>query len=332
MKILFTEPPVENVDDKGLEILKELGAVEVASDTREETLRRTISDADALIVRLVKVTSSIIEGAPKLKIIGRTGAGVDNIDVEAATRNGILVTNVPAINADSVAEHTFGLIIALSRGVLRFDSEVKRGNWRARDDLISLNVELYGKTLGIIGLGAIGRRVAKIGRAFGMRIITFDPYVSNEALQETAAENVNLERLLSESDVITIHVTRTKETYHMIANQQFRLMKESALLINCSRGDVIDEKSLVDTLRENKIRGVGLDVFESEPLSLQSPLLKFANVIITPHVAGFTKEAREKTIMILAEDVARALNGQRPINLVNKEVVPRVFKNSPMLK
>jgi D-3-phosphoglycerate dehydrogenase len=189
--------------------------------------------------------------------------------------------------------------------------------------MIPLNSELRGKTLGIVGFGVIGRRVAKLSNAFGMKILTYDPYISSEVLHELAAESVSLERLLKESDVITIHVARTKETFHMISENEFRMMKKSAILVNCSRGDIVDEESLLSALGENSISGAGLDVLETEPPSLGSSLFKFPNLIITPHVAGFTKEVRQNSMVALAQDIDRALKGQMPINLVNKEILDR---------
>jgi D-3-phosphoglycerate dehydrogenase len=326
MKILLTEPLIEEVDKEGLEILANLGNVEVAPDTREQTLQQVIREADILVTRLAKVSANVIESASKLKIIGRTGVGVDNIDVEAATRRCIYVLNVPALNADSVAEHTFGLILSLSRCILRFDSEVRRGNWRSKNQLTSINNELHGKTLGIVGLGAIGQKVAKLGNAFGMKNLAYDPYVSTHIFEKVHAESVEMNRLLSESDIITIHTASTKETYHMISSDAFQLMKKTALLINCSRGGVVDEKALRKALEERRIAGAGLDVLESEPPPSESPLFKLDNVIITPHVAGLTKEARSKTLVVLAQDIARAATGQTPVNLVNKEDLQKARK------
>jgi len=319
MKILLTEQMIDPVDEEGLRILRNIGEVKLASSTKEEVLMDEVRDADALLVRFAKVTRNVIEKAEKLKVIGRPGTGVDNIDVQAATENGIMVVNVPALNADAVAEYTFGLILALTKNIVKADVSLRKGNWQIRNRIAVFNTQLSGKKLGIIGLGAIGTRVARTAKAFKMEILAYSPHVSTDKAREIGAKSVDLDSLLRNSDIITIHTALRKETCHMIGEEELKLMKKSVFLINCARGEIIDEKALITALKEERLAGAALDVFEQEPLDYNSPLIKLQNTVITPHIAGFTKEVRTRTVVTLAEDLTRALRGELPKNLVNRE-------------
>jgi len=320
MKILFVEPPIEATDREGIQILRAVGEIKVASDTSEESLIGEAEDADALIVRSAKITRRIIEGARKLRAIASLRVGVDNIDVKAATERGVFVINPPGANADSVADHTFALILVLARNLLRLDSELRCGNWSVRDMMLPYNIELQGKTLGVIGFGAIGRRVSTRAKAFQMKIVAYDPYIPKERFDAEDVEMVDLETLLSRSDVVTIHIPLTEETYHMISEKELRLMKRTAFLINTSRGGIVDDETLVRALQEGWIAGAGLDVFEREPIPLGSPLLELRNVVVTPHSAALAREARARTMVTLAQDIVRTLSGEAPQNLVNRDV------------
>ena len=320
-RILLSEPLPVSSSKPALEILTALGDVTVASATSEEVLASEISEADALIVRLARVTKPIIQNARRLRVIGRTGVGVDNVDVKAATERRILVVNVPAVNTISVAEHAFSLILALCRRIKDADQSLRSKGWNERERLASEIIDLAGKTLGIIGLGSIGREVVKRAKAFDMQVIAYDPYVTPETAKMIGVELSNLETLLTKSDVVTIHAALSKETHHLINERRIRLMKKSAYLVNCARGPIVDEEALARALRERWIAGAGCDVFDQEPVTRENPLLEFPQTIVSPHIAGFTREIMEKTLITLAQDITRAIKGEKPINLVNPEAL-----------
>jgi D-3-phosphoglycerate dehydrogenase len=321
MKILLTEPLIEPVDNAGLDILRKVGTVNIASGTSEEDLIKEAKDADAIVVRLAKITARIIENADKLKVIARTGVGVDNIDVMAATKKRIMVVNLPVMNTDSVAEHVLCLILASAKNLLEFDREVRKGNWGIRDKLLPNNIDLTGKTLGIVGLGTIGIAVARKAKGLNMRIMYQSRRRKADVEKELGMEYADLQTLSKEADFITVHVALAKETERMFGEKEFKAMKKTAYFINTSRGGVVDQRALYAALESGRIAGVALDVFEEEPIKATDPILKLQNLIVTPHVAGHTKDSRIKMIVTLAEDVVRALNGKTPINLVNKDVL-----------
>jgi D-3-phosphoglycerate dehydrogenase len=321
MKILLTEPLIEPVDNAGLDILRKVGTVNIASGTSEENLIKEAQDADAIVVRLAKITAKVFENADKLKVIARTGVGVDNIDVVAATKKRIMVVNLPVMNTDSVAEHVLCLILALAKNLIKFDTEVRKGNWGIRDKILPNNVDLTGKTLGIVGLGTIGIAVARKAKGFNMRIMYQSRRRKTDVENELGMEYTDLQTLLKEADFITVHVALAKETERMFGEKEFKAMKKTAYFINTSRGGVVDQKALYTTLENGRIGGAALDVFEEEPIKATDPILRLENVIVTPHVAGHTKDSRIKMIVTLAEDVVRALNGRTPVNLVNKDLL-----------
>lgn len=253
-----------------------------------------------------------------LKVIARHGVGLDNVDVEAATRLKVPVLYTPHANARAVAEHTFALILASSRRIPTAVDYARRGMWREKFRLVGF--ELKNKKLGIVGFGAIGRIVASIALGFEMKILVYDPYVDPSEVKKRSGRPVNLETLLRESDVVTVHVPLTTETYHMIGEKELRLMKPTAILVNTSRGAVVDEKALVKALREGWIAGAALDVFEEEPIRLDNPLLSMDNVVATPHIAYLTLESVRRMDMMLVEDIERILAGRKPVRAANPQV------------
>ncbi|MEK6714730.1 MAG: phosphoglycerate dehydrogenase [Candidatus Omnitrophota bacterium] len=312
MKILVSDP----LSEEGLKILKSVKEfqVEVKLELKPETLKGIIKDYDALIVRsATKVTADIINAADKLKIIGRAGVGLDNVDLKAATQKGIIVMNTPGGNTISTCEHTMSMLLALSRNIPQADVSTKSGEWKRSK---FMGVEVYNKILGIVGLGRIGTEVAKRALSFGMKIIAYDPYLSREKAEELGIELVELKDLFRRADYITVHTPLSDETNHMISDAEFALMKDGVRIINCARGGIIDEAALARALENKKVIGAALDVFENEPLK-DSPLLKFSNIVITPHLGASTEEAQVNVAVEIAEVVRDALLGGGIRNAAN---------------
>lgn len=278
-------------------------------------LKSIIKDYDAIIVRSgTQVTSDILENAGKLKVIGRAGVGLDNVDLDAATRKGIVAMNTPAGNTTSTAEHTMSMIMALSRNIAQAVASVKSCKWeRAKFN----GVELYGKTLGIIGLGRIGSTVAKMAQGFGMTTIGYDPFLSAEIAAKNGIKLVELEYIYKTADYITVHIPKTDETTNMIGAKQIALMKPAVRLINCARGGIIDEKALVQALKDKRIAGAALDVYEVEPPDFSSELFKLDNCITTPHLGASTSEAQVNVAIEIAQAVRDALLGRGIRNAAN---------------
>ena len=306
-----------------LEKEKEL-KVDVNTGLTPDALKKVIKDYDALVVRSgTKVTKDIIAAADRLKIIGRAGVGLDNVDVDAASKKGIIVVNTPGGNTISTAEHTFSMMLALSRSIPQADASTKRGEWERKK---FMGVELCGKVLGIIGLGRIGTEVAKRALTFGMRVIAYDPYLSFEKAKELGIESVDLKNLFKSSDYITVHTPLTDETAHIISNKEFDIMKKGVRVINCARGGIIDEKALVKAIESGKVAGAALDVYEEEPPK-NSKLLKLDNVVLTPHLGASTEEAQVNVAIDIANTVRDMLLGCGVRNAVNMPCVdPEVFK------
>ncbi len=285
MKVIVAD----KISERGVELLRQAGWNIVL--TTKDTLNAEIADADALIVRsATKVTAELLDKAPKLRAVGRAGVGVDNIDLDAATTRGVLVMSTPGGNAISVAEHTFALLLALARQVPRLDKAMHEGKWEKSS---AAGTEVRGKTLGLIGLGRIGSEVALRADAFDMRVLGYDPYISEAAAREAQVELVPLEKLLAESDFVSLHTALSPATQNLINAATLAQMKKGARIINAARGELIDEAALADALKSGKLAGAALDVFVQEPPK-DSPLLGMANVIATPHVAGSTAEAQEE--------------------------------------
>jgi D-3-phosphoglycerate dehydrogenase len=313
MKILVSDP----LSEEGLKILKDAKEfqVDVKTDLKPEQLKEIIKDYDALIVRsATKVTKDIISAATKLKVIGRAGVGLDNVDLEAATQKGIIAMNTPAGNTISTAEHTMSVILALSRNIPQANSSMKSGEWKRSK---FMGVELYHKILGIIGLGRIGSEVAKRALSFGMKVLAYDPFLSREISESIGVEVVELKDLLTRSDYITVHVPLTEETRHIISNKEFAIMKKGVRVINCARGGIIDEAALANAIKEGRVAGAGIDVFEKEPPSPDNELLKLDNVITTPHLGASTEEAQVNVAIEVAEIVRDALLGKGIRNAAN---------------
>jgi D-3-phosphoglycerate dehydrogenase / 2-oxoglutarate reductase len=313
----------DQINEKGIDELVDVAEVVTNFTISKEELINDIKDFDAIIVRSrTKVTREVIEAAKKLKIIARAGVGVDNVDVQAATERGVMVINAPESTSITVAEHTMGLILALSRKIAIADSSVKEGKWEKSR---FMGVELNGKTLGVIGMGRIGSQVVTRSKAFGMDTLVYDPYITEKSASELGVTVVDLETLIKESDVMTIHVPLTPETKYLIAKPQFEMMKENAFIVNCARGGIINEEDLHEALSTNKIRGAGLDVFEHEPPK-NSPLFQLDNVVLTPHIAASTSEAQRDAAIIVANEIKKVFKGQSPKNVINMPVLdPETF-------
>ena len=286
MKVIVAD----KISERGVQLLKEQAGWNVVLSTKE-TLNAEIADADALIVRsATKVTADLLDKAPKLRAVGRAGVGVDNIDLEAATKRGVLVMSTPGGNAISVAEHTFALLLALARQIPRLDKAIHEGRWEKSS---AAGTEVRGKTLGLIGLGRIGSEVAVRAEAFDMRVLAYDPYISEAAAREVSVELVPLEKLLAESDFVSLHTALSPATQNLINAGSIEKMKTGARLINAARGELINEVALAEALKNGKLAGAALDVFVDEPPK-NSTLVGLPNVIATPHVAGSTTEAQEE--------------------------------------
>lgn len=311
MKILITD----EVAEEAMNLLREKHEV-VFKELRGEELAREIGEYDALMVRsATKVTRDIIERAEKLKVIGRAGIGVDNIDVEAASERGIYVVNSPTGSTRSVAELTFALMFALARHIHRADATMRQGIW-AKKKL--KGIELMGKTLGLIGSGNIAREVAKMANCLGMKVLVYSPHCTKEKAERMGAELKSLEDVFKEADFVSLHIPKTEETYHMINERLLSLMKPTAYLINVARGGVVDEEALYRALKEGKIAGAALDVYENEPPE-KSPLFELENVVFTPHIGAATKEGQIRAGVICAEQILKVLDGKEPDYWVNRD-------------
>jgi len=302
--VLVTEP----LSERGLALLREDFQVDVRPEVATDGLRSAIAPYDALIVRSqTRVDASVLEAADNLKVVARAGIGLDNVDVEACTRKGVLVVNAPQSNIVSAAEHTIGLLLAQARNIPAANQTLKGGEW-ARERY--QGVELAGKTLGVVGIGRVGAMVAQRALAFGMRVIAFDPYVSRDRAREMGVELMpTLEALLVQSDFVSIHLPRTPETERLIGERELSLMKEGARIINTARGGILDEDALVKALKDRRVAGAALDVFTDEPITA-SDLFQFEEVVVTPHLGASTVEAQDKAGAAIAEMVRLALRGE----------------------
>lgn len=309
-RVLITEP----LSPEGVALLEQTCQVEVHLNPTTAQLRSLIAGYDALIVRSnTQVTAEVLEGASRLAVVARAGTGVDNIDVDAATRRGILVVNAPTSNTVAVAEHTLGLMLALARHIPQADARLHHGQWEKRQFMGS---ELRDKTLGLVGLGRVGAAVAARARAFEMRIIAHDPFVAPERAQRLGVEMVGLEELLQQADYVSLHVPSTERTRGMIAARELGLMKRSAYLINCARGDLVALDDLAQALCQGRIAGAALDVFPDEP-QVSPTLLACPNLVLTPHLGASTYEAQSGAALQAAQQVVDVLAGRQPRYPVN---------------
>jgi D-3-phosphoglycerate dehydrogenase len=318
-KILMSEPLPHLEED--VKTLSAYADVKVASSYTEAELCKEITDADLLMIVYAKVTSRVIESAPKLRGIVRCGIGLDNIDIKAATARRIPVVNVPDYAIDTVADHAFALLLSLARRITIADKAMKAKNWGPWTSPSEeyLGVDLEGKMLGLVGLGRIGRAMARRAEGFGMNIVAFDPYVQQEQLKGTKIRLRDFEELLMESDFVSLHAALTPETKGIIGEKQLKLMKNTAHIINTSRGPLIDEKALVRALKEKWICGAGLDVYGEEPPGKDNPLLELDTVVATPHIAWYTDEARMRLERIAVDRAIELLQGKIPKSTVNRE-------------
>jgi D-3-phosphoglycerate dehydrogenase len=304
----------------GVDALRKHGLdVDVEGSLDEPGLIARIGEYEGLIVRsATRVTRAVIAAAPRLEVIGRAGAGVDTIDVEAATERGIIVMNTPGGNTTAVAEHTLALLLALARHVPVADATVKAGRWEKNR---LQGIELLGKTLGILGLGRIGGEVARRALGFRMQVLAYDPYLTREAAERLGVDSVELDELLARSDFITIHTPLTGDTRHLIGEAELARMKPGVRLINCARGGIIDEAALARSLETGHVGGAGIDVFEKEPPPADHPLLRFEQVVLTPHLGAATDEAQSAVALAIADQVADVLIRGVVANAVNLPTV-----------
>lgn len=314
-KVLVTA----HISEEGVKKLHEFAKVDIELELSEEDLKKHIPSYDCLIVRSgTKVTKEIIEAGRgkggKLKVIGRAGVGVDNIDVEAATEKGIIIVNAPEANIISAAEHTIAMLFSLSRKIPDANASLKSKKKWEREKY--MGVEINGKILGIIGLGRIGSEVAKRALALGMKVVAYDPCIAEDKAKELGISLLSFEEVLSISDFLSLHTPLTKETYHMIGKKEFEKMKDGIRIINCARGGIIEEDALCDAIKRGKVAGAALDVFENEPPH-GSKLLSIPEIIVTPHLGASTEEAQKAAAVVIAEDVIRALKNEPVKNAVN---------------
>lgn len=292
--------------------LKKLADVEATYTGDQNEVKEKAADVDVIITG-APITADIINAAPKLKMIQTTSVGYERIDVKAATANGVIVCNVVAANANSVAELCFGLILSLARRISAHDRSLRDGGWGRVD--LERQVQIRSTTLGIVGLGSIGSRMAQIGKnGFNLNILACDPYITGDRVEQFGGRLVDLPTVMSESDIITIHTPLNEETRHMIGENELRLMKPTAIFINAARGPVVDEQALIKVLQEGRISGAGLDVFETEPLPKDSPLRQLENVVLVPHI-GSTPGALRHMLEVSVENVLRVAKGQPPLRI-----------------
>jgi len=316
MKVLISD----NLSTRGVEILKKAGLeVEFRSKTSAEEIEKMIGDYDALIIRsATKVTAALLEKAVKLKVVGRAGSGLDNVDIPAANKKGVVVMNTPGGNTVTTAEHTLGMIFACARMIPQAYASMKAGKWEKKK---FEGVELYEKTLGIVGLGAIGGVLANRCTALGMKVLAYDPFISTEKAKQLGIELADLETIWKRADFVTIHTPKTKETANLINKDTIARMKDGVRIINCARGGIVNEQDLFEALKSGKVAGAAFDVFEKEPPE-NHPLLTLDNFIATPHLGASTKEAQENVATAVAEQIVDYLIAGTVRNAVNVPSVP----------
>jgi D-3-phosphoglycerate dehydrogenase / 2-oxoglutarate reductase len=315
VRVLVSDPLAE----EGLEILKKAFEVDVKTDLKEEELCTIIGDYDALLVRSsTEVTAKVIEAGKRLKFIGRAGVGVDNIDMDAATRKGIIVANAPEGNTLAATEHTMAMMLSLARNIPQATASLKKKEWKRSR---FMGVELNEKVLGIVGFGRIGRELAKRAIAMDMKCVAYDPFISKERAAQLGVEMMSVEDLFRIADVITVHTPLIAETKHLVNAKSIATMKDGVRIINCARGGIIDEKALYDAVKSGKVAGAALDVFETEPPT-DSPLLTLDQIIVTPHLGASTAEAQVNVAVSVAKQCIEVLNGGSAKYVVNAPMVP----------
>ncbi|MCX9026464.1 MAG: phosphoglycerate dehydrogenase [Candidatus Methanoperedens sp.] len=314
MKILVSDP----ISDQGIEILKKEFDVDIATGLPPAELIKRIGNYEALIVRSeTQVTKDVINAGKKLKIIGRAGVGVDNIDVNTATEKGIIVVNAPEGNTISAAEHTIAMMMAMSRNIPQANASLKSKKW---DRKKFMGVEVRGKVLGVVGLGRIGAEVSKRAQGMEMKILAYDPFISQERAAELGVELTTVEDIVRRADYITVHTPLTKETKDLISSKEFAIAKKGVRLINCARGGIINEEALAQAVKDGIVSGAAIDVFTKEP-PFENPLLELDRVIMTPHLGASTEEAQINVAVSVAEQIVNALKGLPVKNAINMPYV-----------
>jgi D-3-phosphoglycerate dehydrogenase / 2-oxoglutarate reductase len=314
-------PPGNTLEAERAELDRVDATLEARPCRSEDDLLAAVADADAVLNTVVPITARVVEAMARCRVIVRSGAGVDNVDVAAASRAGIVVANVPDASVEEVSNHALALLLACSRKIVVLDRSLRAGTWSRA--LFPPMGTLHGETLGVVGFGRIARALAAKVQALQMRVLATDPLVPESEIRRAGAEPASLERLLAESDFVSLHAPLSGETRHMIAAEQLRTMKSSAYLINTARGALIDQAALVAALQSEVIAGAALDVFEQEPLAPDDPLLQLPNVVLTPHAAAYSdagiRELRRRT----GEAAADVLRGVQPRGIANPDVTPR---------
>src|SRR4030043_520557 len=322
MRILIADP----VAKEGIEALKAQAEVDVKIGLKPEELKSLIGDYEALIVRSeTKATADIIQAGKKLQVIARAGVGLDNIDVEAATREGVVVVNAPTGNTMAAAEHTIAMMLALARHIPQANAKPKSGAWQRSE---YMGIELRSKTLGIIGLGNVGSEVARRAQAFNMRLVGYDPFVSSDYARNLAVELVTLEQLIKTSDFLTLHLPLTSQTKMLLGAKELGKMKPTVRIINCARGGLIDEEALLKAVEAGKVAGAAVDVFVKEPVT-DSILFQCDKIIVTPHLGASTTEAQAGVALEVAEQVMAVLKGQSAKYAVNAPQIPAELLTVP---
>lgn len=311
MNVLVTDP----INERGIDRLRDTGHdIRTEYDLETDELLEAVADIHALVVRSgTEVTREVIEAAPELIIIGRAGIGTDNIDEDAATEHGVIVANAPQGNVRAAAEHTVAMTFAAARWIPQADRRLRAGDW-AKSEFIGM--ELNGKTLGIVGLGRVGQEVARRLGDLGMEIVAYDPYISADRAESLGAELVDFETCLDRADVVSVHVPLTPETEGLIGAAELERL-EDGLVINCSRGSVVDEDALAAAVSSGSVRGAALDVFSEEPLPADSPLLEVDDIVVTPHLGASTEAAQENVATSIADQVIAAFDGEPVVNALN---------------
>ncbi len=300
---------------EGIEILGKVAEVDVKTGLSEDELCGIIGEYDALVIRSgTQVTSKVLEAADKLKIIGRAGVGVDNVDVPTATEKGVIVVNSPGGNTIAAAEHTVAMLLALSRNIPQAYCSMKAGEWNRS---AFVGNEVYKKTLGVLGLGKIGQEVAKRCQSFGMKVIAYDPFISSEAASALGVELMDLDECLAAADYITLHLPKNKETLGMIGAKQFEMMKDGVRIVNVARGGIIDDDALIAAVKNGKCAGAGIDVYPKEPPDFTSEIFQLPSVVTTPHLGASTKEAQVNVAVDVCEQIADVFEGRSARSAVN---------------
>ncbi|MGA3190964.1 MAG: glyoxylate reductase [Candidatus Bathyarchaeia archaeon] len=331
----MTKPKIyvtRDIGERGLKIIRQHFDTEVWPEYApppKKTIIEKARNVDALVTLLSdKIDPEVFDAAPKLKIVSQLAVGFDNIDVPEATKRGIYVTNTPEVLTDTTADFAWALLLAVARRVAEADKYVRTGQWKVGwHPNMMAGRDVYGTTIGVVGAGRIGYAVAKRATGFDMKILFYD-VVPRPEIEKLGAKKADLDTLLKQSDFVSIHVPLMKETHHLIDEQKLRMMKKTAYLINNSRGPVVDEKALYKALKEGWIAGAALDVFEQEPIPVDSPLLKLDNVVLAPHISSASLETRSRMAEMVAENLVAFFEGKKPPNLIN----PDVMKTRPLTR